>query len=126
MSGHVAPPRCVAHHVQGVQIDLQRARDREEEAERQARPRFYEPCPPKPWRRRSERGDRLDDEEQREVPFDDEQGVRGDDPRVVPELVREQCFADSADEEMKPDEERQAHAHGSVYAILVSPEVRCA
>ena len=100
MSGHVPPPRGVAHRVQCVQIDLQRARDGEEEAERQAWPPTG----------REERGDRLDDEEQREVPFDDEQDVRGDDPRVVPELVREQCFADSADEEVKTDEQRQPDA----------------
>ena len=46
--------------------------------------------------------------------------MRGDDPRVVPELVREQRFADSADEEMKPDEERQTDVHGCVYEIGTS------
>jgi len=63
-------------------------------------------------RQPGERGDRPDDEEQRKVPFDDEQDVRGDDPGVVPELVREQRFADSADEDMKPDEEWQTQVHG--------------
>ena len=91
MPGHVPAPRCVADHVQRIQIDLQRARDRQQEAERSVRP-----CG-----RPRERSDRRDDEEQREVPFGNQEDVRGDDPRVVPELARKKRFDYGAEEDVK-------------------------
>ena len=61
-----------------------------------------------------ERGDRHNDEEQREVPLGDQQHMRRDHPRVVTELLGEERLNDGTGKEVNADEEWKPIGQGLI------------